>query len=851
MCFSMLAAVLVLTSNHTEAATTGGHPWFGSRMEVIGDADGDGRTDLAVAGSTTGVAYVVSGARERVIRRFERAIDPVGFLEIRRVGDVDRDGFADVALRGRQEHAISLLSPRTGEPIAEIEGMTLLRAPVNGAPDEPRFFVFSERGLELRALRVREPVWTVRWLVVGAPISLELVPDQDGDGVDDVACVSGGALQVCSGRTGAVLRRIDAVDDHRWPARAIAVDDLDGDGAADMLVSFPDRRFMGNEGFLRVVTRNDPEHLVLSPAGLRAEGETFGEDLAALGDVDRDGVGDFAVTSSGGLGDDVVIVSGKTRTCLHRFVPDSEPDCPRTYVVRSVEDMDGDGVRELVVAITPRPCAGSCDGVVEVRSPRTGALLRRFDEQVLLDWITRDKGRWSRSDRSSVTRAPLRDRSRILLAVSAVFLRAPRPEASMKSFALSWIVSVSPLAAFAHPQIVAPNATPRATSSAVVGCSPSCTPTATCGGTLRSVCFDASFPSGSPSPSCPAGFATPDWDSTVTPPNPLVPPIFLPRFDPSAFAGCVQLVQAELSFELETEASVTLTNNSTLSTCNVTISVGTDAFVSQPALLPGPATFQWMQTGFFILPPTGTTSFHAGPVVVPYPDTAAGQAPLCYTSTSLLANEFTVLPGTSTIRFEHGAIANALYSGCPLEVIALDCAKLRARVVYTYCDSSAPGAPFCTGDGLDPALTTSCPCGNVGAPGHGCASSVNALGGELASSGCLDAAAGTESVVLHASGLSGSGGTVFVKGDMSASAGIPYSDGIRCADGTLVRLGTNPTIGGASSYPQAGQASLSVRGGTPPGSGTIAYYQAIYRNAAVAFCPPGTANLTNGWRIAW
>jgi hypothetical protein len=29
------------------------------------------------------------------------------------------------------------------------------------------------------------------------------------------------------------------------------------------------------------------------------------------------------------------------------------------------------------------------------------------------------------------------------------------------------------------------------------------------------------------------------------------------------------------------------------------------------------------------------------------------------------------------------------------------------------------------------------------------------------------------------------------------------------------------------------------------------YYSTWYRNAASTFCPPGTANITNGWRVEW
>ena len=74
---------------------------------------------------------------------------------------------------------------------------------------------------------------------------------------------------------------------------------------------------------------------------------------------------------------------------------------------------------------------------------------------------------------------------------------------------------------------------------------------------------------------------------------------------------------------------------------------------------------------------------------------------------------------------------------------------------------------------------------------------------------------------------------------------------MRCVDGTILRLATNPSSAGAAAFPMPGQPLLSIRGNTPVGSGLVAHYQTSYRNASPAFCPPGTANLTNGIRIVW
>jgi hypothetical protein len=71
---------------------------------------------------------------------------------------------------------------------------------------------------------------------------------------------------------------------------------------------------------------------------------------------------------------------------------------------------------------------------------------------------------------------------------------------------------------------------------------------------------------------------------------------------------------------------------------------------------------------------------------------------------------------------------------------------------------------------------------------------------------------------------------------------------LRCAGGTVIRLGTETNAGGASQYPGAGDAAISVQGVNAAGS--VRTYQVWYRNAA-SFCTNATFNLTNGIEVAW
>lgn len=153
---------------------------------------------------------------------------------------------------------------------------------------------------------------------------------------------------------------------------------------------------------------------------------------------------------------------------------------------------------------------------------------------------------------------------------------------------------------------------------------------------------------------------------------------------------------------------------------------------------------------------------------------------------------------------------------------------------------------FCAGDGSGLA----CPCGNT-APansGRGCLNSTG-VGALLATTGSPVVSA--DSLVLAASGMPASTSVLYFQGtsEAGAGAGVVFGDGKRCAAGSVVRLGTKTNVGGASSYPVAGDPAISVRG-LVPAAGASRTYQAWYRNVA-AFCTVDGFNLTNGVRVTW
>ncbi len=157
------------------------------------------------------------------------------------------------------------------------------------------------------------------------------------------------------------------------------------------------------------------------------------------------------------------------------------------------------------------------------------------------------------------------------------------------------------------------------------------------------------------------------------------------------------------------------------------------------------------------------------------------------------------------------------------------------------CDAVTP---FCFGDGSG----TACPCGNAGVAGSGCANSLNPAGALLSAAGSASVAADT--LVLSGAGMPNSSALYF-QGTLqqNGGAGALFGDGLRCAAGSVIRLGTAVNAAGASQYPTSGASlPVSVKGAVTAG-GTRTY-QVWYRNAG-AYCTSSTFNLSNGLQVVW
>jgi hypothetical protein len=107
-----------------------------------------------------------------------------------------------------------------------------------------------------------------------------------------------------------------------------------------------------------------------------------------------------------------------------------------------------------------------------------------------------------------------------------------------------------------------------------------------------------------------------------------------------------------------------------------------------------------------------------------------------------------------------------------------------------------------------------------------------------------------DTLVLTGSGMPNAAALYFQgTAQVAGGNGAVFGDGLRCVGGTVTRLGTKTNVGGTSQYPEAGDASVSVRGMNA--AGNVRDYQCWYRNADPVFCPPATFNLTSAVELTW
>lgn len=355
----------------------------------VGDLDGDGFDDILVSNwdssETDGDLWVLSGATGTILYTRD------GF-ENRPTGmsgghDINGDGYTDFVvgtnrLWANNDGMVRIYSGKNGAVLRTIEGpdlnnsfgtSPLLVSDLNadGKPD----IILRERNADLPpnnnvgAIHFYSAIDGVRIRsIYGTPTEnpgypLADVGDYNGDGISDFLAGNEdfdserGVVYMYSGSDGMRLfRYLGEEQGDGFGKDAVAIDDLDGDGVREVVVSAWLKNRPNNpgnhEGAVYVLSGADGTVLRLH-WGSRS-GQSFGHRLTGSGDVDGDGFQDYLVASKS---DDitpsgwVTLFSGKTGIPLDEFSITfaASYELQLGEAMAMLDDLDGDGRREVLI----------------------------------------------------------------------------------------------------------------------------------------------------------------------------------------------------------------------------------------------------------------------------------------------------------------------------------------------------------------------------------------------------------------------------------------------------------------------------------------------------------------------